>query len=154
MLKDWFKATLSYVFTPKSECYYREHQYHHSLFTKAASQEQSSSMEIKLCTFIAEHNLPISLSDDLLGLLGSLFLLDNTLKNGTLRKQKATNVIRQVLRFDNLKEAVSTLCYRKFSFIIDETTNKGTAKQLAILATYFDMESLVIKPCSKAQNTS
>ena len=111
-------------------------------------------MEIKLCTFIAEHNLPISLSDDLLGLLGSLFPLDNTLKNGTVGKQKATNVIRQVLGFDHLKEAVSTLCYTKFSFIIDETTNKGTAKQLAILATYFDMESLVIKPCSKAQNTS
>ena len=116
-----------------------------SLFTKAASQEQSSSMEIKLCAFIAEHNLPISLSDDLLDLLKSLFPLDNTLKNVSLGKQKATNVIRQVLGFDYLKEAVSTLCSRKFSFIIDETTDKSTAKQLAILATYFDMESFQSK---------
>ena len=30
---------------------------------------------------------------------------------------------------------------RKLSFIIDETTDKSTAKQLAILATFFDIES-------------
>ncbi|CAB4008427.1 Hypothetical predicted protein [Paramuricea clavata] len=73
------------------------------------------------------------------------FPLDNTLKNVTLGKQKATNVIRQVLGFDYLKEAVSTLRSQKFSFIINETTNKSTAKQLAILATYFDMESFLSK---------
>ena len=116
-----------------------------SLFTKAASQEQTSSMEIKLCAFLAEHNLPISLSDDLLDFLRSLFPLDNTLKNVTLGKQKATNVIRQVLGFDYLKDAVMTLRSKKFSFIIDETTDKSTAKQLAILATYFDMESFQLK---------
>ena len=52
-----------------------------SLFTKAASQEQTSSMEIKLCAFLADHNLPVSLSDDLLDFLRSLFPLDDTLKN-------------------------------------------------------------------------
>ena len=116
-----------------------------SLFTKAATKEQSSSMEIKLCAFIAEHNLPISLSDDMLEFLKSLFPLDNILKNVSLGKQKATNVLRQVLGFDYLKEAVSTLRSRKFSFIIDETTDKSTAKQLAILATYFDLESFESK---------
>lgn len=50
-------------------------------------------------------------------------------------------MIRQVIQFDYLREAVSTLRSRQFSFIIDETTDKSTAKQLAILATYFDMES-------------
>ena len=100
-----------------------------SLFTKATSREESSSIEIKLCAFIAEHNLPISLSDDLIALLQSLFPLDNALKHATLGKQKATNVIRQVLGFDYLNEAVSALRSRKFSFIIDETTDKSTAKQ-------------------------
>ena len=116
-----------------------------SLFTKATSREESSSIEIKLCAFIAEHNLPISLSDDLIALLRSLFPLDNALKHATLGKQKATNVIRQVLGFDYLNEAVSALRSRKFSFIIDETTDKSTAKQLAILATYFDMKSFQTK---------
>jgi hypothetical protein len=113
-----------------------------SLFTKATSREESSSIEIKLCAFIAEHNLPISLSDDLIALLRSLFPLDNALKHATLGKQKATNVIRQVLGFDYLNEAVSALRSRKF---IDETTDKSTVKQLAILATYFDMKSFQTK---------
>ena len=54
-------------------------------------------------------------------------------------------MIRQVLEFEYLKEAVSTLRSREFSFIIDETTHKSTAKQLAILSTYFDMESFQSK---------
>ena len=116
-----------------------------SHLTKAATQEDSSLMEIKLCAFIAEHDLPISLSDDLVDLLRSLFPLDCALKNATLGKQKATNIIRQVIAFDYLHEAVAALRERKFSIIIDETTDKSTLKQLAILATYFDMETFTSK---------
>ena len=54
-------------------------------------------------------------------------------------------MIRQVIQFDYLREAVSTLRSRQFSFIIDETTDKITAKQLAILATYFHLESFQLK---------
>ena len=42
-----------------------------SYFTKSATRDETSSMEIKLCAFIAEHNLPISLSDDFIALLKS-----------------------------------------------------------------------------------
>ena len=116
-----------------------------SYFTKSATRDETSSMEIKLCAFIAEHNLPISLSDDFIALLKSMFPLNNTLKNVTLGKQKATNVIRQVIGFDYLQEAVSALRERKFSVIIDETTDMGTLKQLAVLVTYFDMEAFSSK---------
>lgn len=102
-------------------------------------------MEIKLCAFLAEHNLPISLSDDLVELLQSPFPRDDALKTVKLGKQKATNVIRQVLGFDYLHQAVSTLRSQKFSFIIGETTDLSTSKQLAILATYFDMNSFESK---------
>ena len=116
-----------------------------SYFTKSATRDETSSMEIKLCAFIAEHNLPISLSDDFIALLKSMFPLNNTLKNVTLGKQKATNVIRQVIGFDYLQEAVSALRERKFSVIIDETTDMSTLKQLAVLVTYFDMEAFSSK---------
>ena len=102
-------------------------------------------MEIKLCSFIAEHNLPISLSDDLVELLRSLFPHDTPLTNVRLGKQKATNVIRQVIGFDYLFEAVSALRSRMFSMIIDETTDLSTIKQLAVLATYFDMQTFAPK---------
>lgn len=98
-------------------------------------------MEIKLCAFLAEHDLAISLSDDLVQLLWSLFPRDEALKSLTLGKQKATNVICQVLGFDYLHEVVSSLQSHLFSVIIDETTDLSTIKQMAILATYFDMNS-------------
>ena len=44
-----------------------------SLFTKAATRDESSSIEIELCAFIAEHNLRVSLSDDFVEFLRSLF---------------------------------------------------------------------------------
>jgi hypothetical protein len=100
-------------------------------------------MEIKLCAFLAEHDLAISLSDDLVQLLWSLFPRDEALKSLTLGKQKATNVICQVLGFDYLHEVVNSLQSHLFSVIIDETTDLSTIKQ--ILATYFDMNFIWVK---------
>lgn len=67
------------------------------------------------------------------------------MKTLKLGKQRATNVIRQVLGFDYLHQAVSTLRSQKFSFIIDEATDLSTSKHLAILATYFDINSFESK---------
>ena len=64
---------------------------------------------------------------------------------GHVGKHKATNVIWQVIGFDYLQESVSALCERKFSIIIDETTDKTTLKQLAVLATYFYMDTFASK---------
>ena len=50
-----------------------------------------------------------------------------------------------MITLDYLQQAVSALRERKFSVIIDETTHLSTLKQLAILVTYFDMESFASK---------
>ena len=109
------------------------------------NNDRAKSMEIKICAFLAEHNLPISLSDGLVQFLQSLFPRDDVIKTVTLGKQKASNVIRQVLGFNYLHQAASTLRSEKFSFIIDEATDLSTSKQLAILATYFDMDAFETK---------
>ena len=59
--------------------------------------------------------------------------------------KKTTNVIRQFIGFDYLHETVSALQSRMFSIIIDKTTDLSTVKQLAVLATYFDMQSFETK---------
>ncbi|XP_028408810.1 uncharacterized protein LOC114531390 [Dendronephthya gigantea] len=116
-----------------------------NLFNKATNRHETSSIEIKLCAFIAEHNLPLSLAEDLVKLLRSLFPLNQTLRNVMLGKQKATNIVRQVIGFDYLHEAISALQSHSYSLIIDETTDMSTAKQLAVLTTFFDMESFEYK---------
>ena len=67
------------------------------------SESSVAKVEIKLCSFIVEHNLPIHLCDDLLALVCSLVPTDKTIQKATLGKQKATNIIRQVLGFNTLK---------------------------------------------------
>ena len=56
----------------------------------------------------------------------------------TLGKQKATNVVRQVLGFYSIQECVAKLKANKFSLIVDETTDNSTTSQLAVLEVYFD----------------
>ena len=104
-----------------------------------ATQTKPARIEVKLCAFIAENNLPISLSEDLVALLKNLFPSEVSLQNVKLGKQKATNVIRQVLGFYSIKEVITfKLKANPFSLIIDETTDRSTMTQLAILGTYFD----------------
>lgn len=110
------------------------------IMQQATTADTTTSMELKLCAFITQHNLPLSISEDMVALLRSLFPNDAALKNVRLGKQKATNIVRQVLGFDYLKEMVSLLRSHFFSVIIDEATDQSTKKQLAIVATFFDME--------------
>jgi hypothetical protein len=102
-------------------------------------------IEIKLCSFITEKNLPISIVEDLVPLLRNLFPSDPALREVKLGKQKATNVIRQVLGFHAIKKCVSKLRNEKFSVIIDETTDKSTTSQLAILAVYFNEKTFKLE---------
>ena len=50
-----------------------------------------------------------------------------------------------MIAFDYFQQAVSALRERKFSMIIDKTTDLSTLKQLAILVICFDMESFASK---------
>ena len=84
-----------------------------------------------------ENSLSISIVERFLPLLRDLFPSDETLHQVTSGKQKATNVIRQVLGFYSIKLCVSKLKDNKFSLIIDETPVRSTS-QLAIVGVYFD----------------
>ena len=62
--------------------------------------DATTAMEVKLCAFVAQHNLPLSPTDDLVRLFRSLCPNNATLKNVRLGKQKATNIVRQALDFN------------------------------------------------------
>ena len=140
------KCSLSCAKTALSR--HKENKKHKSLcgIKKASSSitallgtgEKSTQIEIKLCSFIAEKNLPISIVEDLVPLLRNIFPSDEALCGVKLGKQKATNIIRQVLGFYAIKECVAKLKANKFSLIINETTDLSTTSQLAIIGTFFD----------------
>ncbi|XP_064082024.1 uncharacterized protein LOC135198424 [Macrobrachium nipponense] len=109
------------------------------------SMDAAAKMEIKICSFIAENDMPISMCENFLPFLRDLFPADEVLKKVTLGKQKATNIIRQVLGFHFLRENIEKLQQHRFSVVIDETTDKSTTSQLAILGTFFDANSFEMK---------
>ena len=90
-----------------------------------SNDDIASSMEVKICAFIAEHNLPLSISDSMVAFLSSMFPNDVPLKKVKLGKQKATNMLRQVLGFDYLQDMVTLLQSNMFSVIIDEATDRS-----------------------------
>ena len=97
------------------------------------------TIELKVCAFIAENALPITMSENLISLLKSLFPRDLNLKSVKLGKQKTTKIIRQVFGFQHVNDMVKNLRNNMFSIIIDEATDRSSKKQLAILATCFDV---------------
>ena len=77
----------------------------------------------QIAAFIAEHNLPVSLSDSLLSLIKARCPKDSKecvgLQEIQMGATKCTNVIRQGTGLYFAKELVETLSIKKFSIIPD-----------------------------------
>ena len=97
-----------------------------TLIKRNSFENERKVIEIKLCAFMAEHSLPISSGESFVELLKSLFPDEKPLALVKLGKQKATNIIRQVLGFDYIRKATKLLRLQRFSTIIDETTDIST----------------------------
>lgn len=100
--------------------------------------------ECRFAAFIAENNLPLSLSKSVLDLLKATCPA-NTFEKDMLQQlkmsaTKCTNIIRQGLGFRFSEELIDRLKVTKFSIIPDETTDVSSDKQLAVCVVYFDYE--------------
>jgi len=94
------------------------------------------NFEIKIALWLAENNLPLSLSDFLLATLREC--------NPSLGKTKCTNIVRQVLGFEFIHDTVAYLREHKFSIISDETTDITVKAQCAVIAIRFDVDNSVL----------
>lgn len=116
------------------------------------SKQQSTSYKMltegRICSFIAENNLPFSLSKPLLDLTKAICpsspMETEMLQQLKLGATKCTNIIRQGLGYNFSKSLVETLKTTMFSIIPDETTDVSCEKQLALCVVYFDYEKLEV----------
>lgn len=100
--------------------------------------------ELKLCGLLATNNLPFKLIDVLSPLCSDLFPDSKIARNLSLKRTKATAMVKQGLG-DNFKEDLFAMLRVRgsfFSIIVDETTDRGTIKQCAFTVIYF---------CNKSQ---
>ncbi len=105
---------------------------------------------VQLASFIAEHNLPLTISPFLLELLKSRAPQNieetKSLQEMRLGATKCTNIVRQGVGLFHAKELVEILRQKKFSIIPDETTDVSTAKQLAMCVMYVNDD---LKPVNR-----
>ncbi|KAK2724524.1 hypothetical protein QYM36_001127 [Artemia franciscana] len=99
--------------------------------------ERVATVEAKLVTFLVEHDLPCSLSEDLLKLMKSMPGPD-LLSQATLGRTKATNIARQALAPHFHEKLLESLKTNLFSVVIDEITDSSVAKQLAVCVSFCD----------------
>ena len=93
--------------------------------------------ELKLCAWAAQHNVPFSHFDSLIPLVKDIALDSIVVKGIKLKRTKATSIISNVLgqtQYDFLCNIMRT---RKFSLLIDESTDKSSDKSLALVIRCF-----------------
>ena len=107
---------------------------HELLITTDAAKK----LEVRLCLFIAEHNLPFSIASHLVSCLKEDITDSKIIKKVSLNRIKAQKIIRCVTGPQNTKLISTTVNQEYFSLIIDESTDSTTSKNLATIIRYFD----------------
>lgn len=90
--------------------------------------------EIKLAAFVVEHNLPLNIMTHLPELIRSVCKDSDIAKKIASSRTKTTAVIKNVLGKSSREELVDILREKKFSLIVDESTDKGCTKHLCVIA--------------------
>lgn len=109
------------------------------------SVDDTKRAEVKLCAFIAEHNLPFQVSECLMPLCKNIFYDSDIATNVCSKRTKTTQIIKKVVG----PSLLNTLYLKLkspgafFSVIMDETTDHSSIKQCALTAIFTDEENVV-----------
>lgn len=102
--------------------------------------DEIRELEMHVVGFLCEENLPFSLADKLTFFLKKVFPQETAVRNLKLKRQKATQLAVKIMAPYAKDVLFSRIKKEKFSIIIDETTDIGSSKSLAILARFFNEE--------------
>ena len=108
-----------------------------SMVTQDTTSKQVKRAEIKVASFLVEHNLPFNLMDHLSDLVTDVFPDSKIASRFKCKHTKARSVVKHVLADPCREEVIKTLTDTKFSMIIDESTDISAKKQLAVVVRYF-----------------
>lgn len=105
--------------------------------------DETKKAELKICAFLAEHNLPFRLMDHLSDLISGTFYDSAIARAFSCKRTKSAamtyNVLAQEFKTELRKDIQSTSRdgHKHVSLIIDETTDRGTVKCMAIVIKFF-----------------
>lgn len=94
---------------------------------------QVSRAEIKIASFVAEHNISFLATDHLTEMLKECFPDSNIAKNLAMKRTKSTAIIKNVIGLSHKESLAVTLRKTKFSVLTDESTDIGTVKTACVV---------------------
>lgn len=103
-----------------------------SMLVDQATERSVHNAEIRMAAFISEHNLSFNLMDHFSDLLSKLCPDSKIAAQFRSKRTKTRCIVRNALAPYFHEELVKKLQAFPFSFIIDETTDVSTHKELAI----------------------
>ncbi|XP_055923771.1 general transcription factor II-I repeat domain-containing protein 2B-like [Eupeodes corollae] len=100
---------------------------------KISLKRKVAEAEIKLCLFLAEHNLAFNLMEHLPCLIKTICNDSEVSKNIHCSRTKSTAIIKHVTGAQNFENLCSLMKINKFSIIIDESTDISCTKYLCVV---------------------
>lgn len=100
--------------------------------------DKVNEAELKLCAWAVEHNIPFAAVDKLADVLKGLTIEPKLLEKLTLGRTKTVSVIESVIASTQHDDLVRRMKNDDFSIIIDESTDQGNKKTLAIVVRMMD----------------
>lgn len=94
---------------------------------------KNKQAEIRLASYIAEHNISFLAAQHLPHLVKAICPESDVAKNLTLGRTKATCLVKNVIGETEKEDLCRVMRNRKFSIIVDESTDKSTVKNLCIV---------------------
>ncbi|XP_019895226.2 uncharacterized protein LOC109614260 [Musca domestica] len=106
--------------------------------TKHCPSTEAAKLEIMVCLFVAEHNLPFTILDHLNQIIKNGIPDSQITRKFLINRHKGQQVINSVTGPKNTK-AISKFCNANYySIVIDESTDCTVSKHLAIIVRTFD----------------
>lgn len=105
-------------------------------FTSSSEIQKTKELEVRVASFIVEHNIAINAADHLEGLLKECANFPEATKNIKMKRTKCAAVIKNVIGEFSFSNLIKKLQKCKFSMMIDESTDNSCVKNLAIIARF------------------
>lgn len=109
-------------------------------FLKKKDKPSVEEAEIKLMSFIVEHNLPFRSTDHLTDLLTQVFPDSKIAQEISLKRTKATATASSVINASEKKSLAFQLWQTKFSIIWGESTDIITQKSSCVVVRFNDAQ--------------
>lgn len=109
--------------------------------------KQVKVAEIRTCAFLVEQNLSFRCVDQLIKRDKAIYPDSEIAQKVALGRTKATNIVKYVISKAHGDELAERLKKQKFSILIDESTDIGSIKSLAVCVRLFSEETETVEDC-------